>query len=468
MSLVLAGILAYILIQLVVGLLVSRRVTTESDYLLAGRRLGYGLATFSIFATWFGAETCIGAAGAVYQRGLSAVSSDPFGYAGCLLLMGLVFAVPLWRRGLTTLADLFRLRFGGGVERLAVLMMVPTSVLWAAAQVRAFGQVLAAASGWETATAVAFSAVVVILYTAFGGLLADAVTDLVQGIAIAIGLVILLFAALRGLGGAGAALQAIDPSRLHLFGQGRTLLEGMEAWAVPICGSVVAQELVARVIATRSPRIARRATLMGAGIYIVLGLIPVFIGLVAVRLVPQLSDPEHVLTEVARTLLPPALFTIFAGALMSAILSTVDSCLLSASALTAHNLILPLRPKTSEKTKLRFSRAGVVLFGVVAYLLALNADGVYALVEEASAFGSAGIFVIVAFGLFTRFGGSGAACAALTVGMVSWLIGSRGLADHPYLVSLVLAAAAYVGVAALTGQSGALIPEQDADTLQPL
>ena len=54
MNLVLIGILSYIVLQLLLGILVSRRIRTEADYLLAGRRLGYGLATFSIFATWFG------------------------------------------------------------------------------------------------------------------------------------------------------------------------------------------------------------------------------------------------------------------------------------------------------------------------------------------------------------------------------------------------------------------------------
>ena len=104
------GILVYILVQLAIGVAVSRRIETEADYLVAGRSFGPLLAGFSVFATWFGAETCIGAAGAVYERGLSGGSADPFGYALCVILTGLVFAVPLWRLKLTTLADLFRLR----------------------------------------------------------------------------------------------------------------------------------------------------------------------------------------------------------------------------------------------------------------------------------------------------------------------------------------------------------------------
>jgi SSS family solute:Na+ symporter len=188
---VLFGISAYILAQLGIGILVSRRISTEDDYLVAGRKLGPVVVTFTVFATWFGAETCIGAAGAVYERGLAGGSADPFGYAICVILTGLLFAVPLWRLRLTTIADLFRLRFDESVERVAVLLIVPTSLFWAAAQIRAFGQVISSASGFEIEATVTFAAVVVIAYTMFGGLMADAWTDLVQGIALIVGLIAL-------------------------------------------------------------------------------------------------------------------------------------------------------------------------------------------------------------------------------------------------------------------------------------
>ena len=65
----LLAIFAYLAIQLGIGLWVSRRIRTEEDYLIAGRRLGYTRATFSIFATWFGAETIIGSGGRALREG---------------------------------------------------------------------------------------------------------------------------------------------------------------------------------------------------------------------------------------------------------------------------------------------------------------------------------------------------------------------------------------------------------------
>ena len=93
----------WVLAQLALGLWVARRVRTEDDFFVAGRRLGPWMAAASVFATWFGAETCVGAAGQVHDSGLGALSVEPYAYGLCLLVMGLVFAVPLWRLGITTL-----------------------------------------------------------------------------------------------------------------------------------------------------------------------------------------------------------------------------------------------------------------------------------------------------------------------------------------------------------------------------
>ncbi len=443
----LVAILGYVLAQLALGAFVSRRVRTEEDYLLGGRRLGYGLATFSIFATWFGAETCIGAAGAVYERGLSGTSADPFGYGLCILLMGLVYAVPLWRLRLTTPADFFRLRFGAAVERVVVLLMIPTSLFWAAAQIRAFGQVLSASSGWGAEVTITAAAIVVIVYTSFGGLLADAWTDVVQGVALCVGLLVLLGFILNEHG--TGLFAAVPHERKLLFAGDASLLEVLERWAIPVFGSVTAAELVTRAIAARSPQVARRSALVACSLYVLIGLVPVWVGLIGPQLVAGLEHPEHILPRIAQSHLPDYAYPLFAGAVVSAILSTVDSNLLVSASLLSHNVLVPLRPALRDATKVRLARGAVVGFGVIAYFLALHADAVYALVEAASAFGSAGIFVVMTLGLFTRQGQRLAALAALFTGVGVWCVGSYGgLIRTPYLASLGAAFAAY-GLAAV-------------------
>jgi len=447
---VLIGIGVYLVVQFGFGLLVSRRIATESDYLLAGRRLGVTLAAFSIFATWFGAETVVGAAGSIYSDGLSGGSADPFGYALCLAVLGIVVAAPLWRRKYTTFGDLFRERYSPGVERLAVLLMVPTSVLWAAAQIRAFGQVVSASAEIEVSTAITAAAAFVIVYTVAGGLLADVVTDFVQSIAIVIGLVVLLVVVGNAHGGVGELVASIDVQRIALFSTAdATPLEIVEAWAVPVCGSLLAVELLSRILGCKTAATARNATLLGAAMYLAVGAIPATIGLVGPDLVPGLAEPEQLVATLAKQHLSTFLYVLFAGALISAILSTVDSCLLAAGSLVSHNLIVPLKPTLTEGQKIATARIGVAVFGVVAYLIALYGGGVNELVATASALGSAGIFVVGMFGLFSRVGGPPSAYASLVAGMLVWAAGEYWLQwPTPYIAALAASLAAYLLAAA--------------------
>lgn len=437
----LAALLAFLGLQLGIGIYISRRIVSESDYLVAGRRLGPLLTTFSIFATWFGAETVIGSAATVHSEGLSLASAEPFGYGLCLLLMGAILARPLWDRGLTTLADLYRTRFGTGVERLAAVLLVPSSVLWAGAQIRAFGQVLATVSPISSETAIGIAALFVVAYTMFGGMLADAITDVIQGIVLSLGLAVMLIAVVLQAGGVEASLRLVMSSgKIDLApataGPWYTTLE---AWAIPVLGSVAATEVVSRVIASRSAVVAQRASLAAGGLYLGVGSIPVMIALVGGPVVGPMGDPEQLLPTIARDLLPTVFFAIFAGGLISAILSTVDSTLLVASGLVSHNLIVPLARITDERTKVRLARAGVVIFGLCAYALALHAQGVFALVQEASAFGSAGIVVTVGFALFTQAGSPRTAAATLLGGILGY-VGARMIElPIPFLTSLVVA-----------------------------
>ena len=433
-------------LQFGIGVWVSRRIRTESDYLLAGRRLGYGLTTFSIFATWFGAETIMGSAGLAYRDGVSLGSAEPFGYGLCLILMGLVFAVPLWKRQLTTLADLFRQRYSARAERLAAVILIPGSVLWAAAQIRGFGSVISASSTLDPSAAMVVAAGVTILYSAVGGMLADAITDLVQGIIVALGLVFVFASVLPEAGGWTAFTGPVTAERVTMLPRGEGALPLLERWAIPVVGSVIASELVARALAARSPVVARRSFFMGGGLYVAIGAIPLAIGVIGPTLVPGLADPEQLIPEIARRSLSPFLYAVFAGALLSAILSTVDSTLLVSSSLLAHNLVIPGLRLVNERDKVRVARGGVALFGVIAWFLAIRSEGVFELVEQASAFGSSGIVVTACFGLFTRFGGARTALATLAAGVVAYLAASYGGMTAPFLFSLATCLVVYLAV----------------------
>jgi len=448
---ILLGVLAYIALQFAVAIWVSRRIKTESDYILGGRQIGLSLAAFSVFATWFGAETVLGSAGRVYSDGLSGAQGEPFAYAVGIIIMGLLFAVPLWRRGLVTFGDLFRDRFSPGVERLTVILLVPGSVLWAAAQIRGFGQIMGTTTGMSVSASITLAAAIVVLYTAAGGLLADIYSDFVQGIAIIIGLVAMFVVILVELGGPGQALAGIEPARLAPMKSGQTLLDFLEQWAIPICGSLVAVELISRVLACKSADVARTATWIGGVGYLLVALIPVFFGLVGPQLSPGLGEAEQIVPALAQKYLPAVLYVMFAGALISAILSTVDSALLAAASLISHNIVLRVKPGMSETAKVAFARVGVAVLGLIAYALAIQAEGISALVELASAFATAGIFVALVFGLFTGWGGAPSAYAAIAAGALVWACGKFALGlQAPYVCGVLAALLGYVLVTVAT------------------
>jgi Na+/proline symporter len=162
------------------------------------------------------------------------------------------------------------------------------------------------------------------------------------------------------------------------------------------------------VLASRSEKVAQRSTVIAAFSYLLIGLMPVFLGLIAgsANLSLEKVPSDQVLPMMAQSFLPTFLFILFSGALVSAILSTVDTALLVGSSLVCHNVLIPVLGIVNERRKVLITRMGVVVCGLIAYRMALGSESVYDLVVEASALGTSGIFILVTFGLFTNFGGT--------------------------------------------------------------
>lgn len=454
-------ILGFLGVQLAIGVWISKRVRSESDYFLGGRNLPLLIVAFSLFATWFGAETCLGSSAAVYRQGLSGSRADPFGFSLCLFLMGLLLARRLRKGNYITLADYYRERYGSFVEKFAIWVLVPSSLIWGAAQIRAFGQVIASTTPLPVIPAITVAALFVLAYTFFGGLLGDVYTDLIQAFFILLGLGLLLAAIFKNFSGWREVIGMMEDVRLSFRAPGETFLQRMDRWMVPVLGSLVAQEAISRILAARSVSVARRASFVACGIYLALGSIPVFLGLIGPFILPGIADPEQFLVRLAGEFLPELLFVTFSGALISAIISTVDSILLTISALVSHNLIVPLLGLKSDRACILSARLIVFISGGLAYAIALSARGIYELVLIASSFGTAGVLVVTLLGLFSRLGNPTAAVSALSAGLVLTPLFTYGLKlEAPFLASVAGSLAAF-GVGAFLerewGRARALI-----------
>ena len=123
------------------------------------------------------------------------------------------------------------------------------------------------------------------------------------------------------------------------------MLGTLEKMAIPICGTIVAVELISRFLGARigaaSPR---RARWLGGVIYLAIGMVPVFLGLMGTHLLPNVPDPEQIVAKLAEVYLPGLLYIAFIGAIISAILSVVHSALHAPAAQISHNIVERLVP----------------------------------------------------------------------------------------------------------------------------
>jgi SSS family transporter len=408
-----ALLIGYVGLQIGIGIYVARGVKSETDYFLAGRNLGMIPIALSIFATWFGAETVMGSSAAIAEGGLSGARAEPFGYALALLLMALMIAGAFRARGYITVADFFRERYGPRAEVLASVLSVIVSVIWASAQLLAFAVILKTTFDVPQTVTLIAATLIVVFYTSFSGLMGDIVTDMIQGAVLLIGLFLLFGAVASAFGGMGPMLATIKPQQLELLGPGETWLGQIDAWAIPVLGSLIAQEAISRILAARTPTLARNATFAAAGLYLAVGMIPVIIGLAGVHLAIAGATGDDFLPTLAQELLPPFLAVIFLGALLSAILSTVDSNLLSISSFVSVNILSKRHQRAGPTARLLMARVTTVCAGCAAALLAASGQSIYELISLTSVFGQAGILVAVLIGMNSKFGGAAAALAGM-------------------------------------------------------
>jgi len=182
----------------------------------------------------------------------------------------------------------------------------------------------------------------------------------------------------------------------------------------------------------------------------------VLLGLVARVVLPPTESVEQVLPQLSRYVLGEVGFVIFAGTLVSAILSTVDSALLAGGALIVQNVVPERAGKLSDAAKLRLTRGCVASLGVLAFVVAVFGASVHELVQESSALGSAGLFVAGLLGLFTRFGGARAALLSLSIGGATYVYAQHVLeSESAYLTSIAGAALGYALGALRDARTGA-------------
>lgn len=425
----------YLLASVFIGLYAARRVKTTADYAVAGRSLPLAVVIATTFATWFGSETVLGVSAKFVQGGLGSVVEDPVGASMCLILVGLFFAYKLYQKNLITIGDYYRQRYGKGVEIFCSLVIIVSYLGWVAAQITALGLVfsLLTQGAMSTTTGMLLGTAVVLVYTLYGGMWSVAMTDFIQMIVIALGLVAIAWYAAELAGGAHKVVDlAVQKGSLQLFptGGAKEWLFFAAAAMTMMLGSIPQQDVFARVMSAKNAQTAVRGPVIGGILYFLFALIPMFVVMAAVLIMPETTqallkdDPQKVLPTLVMEKMPLFLQIAFFGALLSAIMSTASATLLAPSTTFVENILRNIKPGMSDAATLKAMRVSVLVFTglVLSYAITMQGTPIYELVSGAYQITLVGAFVPLVFGLYWKRASTQGAILSIVLGVLTWML----------------------------------------------
>jgi len=377
-------LVVYLLILLVIGLWGGRESGTVAGYFVAGKKLPSWVIAFSSNATGESAWLLLGLTGMGYAVGAHAfwiILGEVLGISLSWTFVARPFKEFTDRFDSITVPDYLESRFrdtGHILRWISVIIILSMVTAYTAAQLTASGKAFGSFLGTSYSAGVFIGAAVILYYTTVGGFKAVAYSDLLQGVLMFACLVTLPFVAIPAAGGwteVMGALQAEDPALLRPMGSYGFTLQGVMS-AVGFVGIGLAflgaPQLLARFISARDQK-----QIVGGGFIAVLCVIgfdvgAVLSGMAGRILFPGLLDPETVLPEMSASLFP-ALFTgIFLVVVLAAIMSTVDSLLILASAAVVRDIVQQVfRPEWSEKRLSFYGKLTTVVIGVGAIFMAL-------------------------------------------------------------------------------------------------
>lgn len=422
------SVIVYMAATVGIGLYASSRVKDSKDFMVAGRSLPLYMNFACVFATWFGAETVLSVSARFADKGLGFVSGDPFGASLCLVLVAFFFARTFYRLGLLTIGDYYHHRYGKFVEIITSLGIAASYFGWTSAQLSALGLVINVLFPQLTLNqSIMIGAIIVTIYTLFGGMWSVALTDVVQTAAIVIGLIIVAFLLGYQAGGFDVVIAAAqNEGRLNLFPHVTTA-----AWMTFIgefitmsLGSIPQQDVFQRVTSAKDERTAFFGTMAGGLFYFGFAFVPMFIAFAATIIDP--TSAVHFAAEDSREVqkvLPSLVLhgtpiwcqVLFFGAVLSAILSTASGTLLAPSSLFTENVLQPLTVHFSDSAMLWLLRIVLVLVAIVATLISVNSNQtMYEMVEAGYSVTLVVAFVPLVCGIYwPRASTQGAVCSIL-------------------------------------------------------
>jgi len=442
MTATLTSFSVYLVFLMSIGVYFYRKTASLEDYLIGGRAMGSWVAALSAQASDMSGWLLMGLPGAVYLGGFSQAWIAIGLFIGTVLNWKYVAArlrVYTEKTDSMTLPSFFESRFGdsSGMLRVfsaAVILLFFT--IYSASGLVASGKLFESLFNIDYNAAVMVGGIAIVLYTFLGGFMAVSWTDFFQGILMFFAITIVPAIAYGNIGGINSITEAAFANgiSLSLMPEGITITAVIStaAWGLGYFGQphILARFMGIDHIKNVAP--ARKIAVIWVAISLAAA---VLVGIIAVPMFPDIADSETVFIEMIAELFNPWFGGILLAAILSAIMSTIDSQLLvSSSTLTEDFYNKIIKRDASELEQMWVGRGFVIVIAVIAFILALNPNNtVLGLVAYAWAGLGAAFGPPVLFALFSKKTSWQSIFAGMLIGTLTLIIWKEsGLGTHLY------------------------------------
>ncbi|MCB5160978.1 sodium/proline symporter PutP [Marinomonas algarum] len=465
--------LAYLIGMLAIGLYAYKRTSSSEDYFLGGRSLGPWPTALSAGASDMSGWLLLGLPGYAFAAGMEAIWIAGGLLAGTwlnwLICAKRLRTYSIEANNALTLPDFLSTRFQDKskmIQTISALFILLFFLFYTSSGLVAGGKLFETVFGLDYTYAVIIGTICVVSYTLFGGFLAVAWTDLVQGLMMSAALVIVpLIAMDGGWSELSSTLTAKNPELLNAWTsvKGEPLstiaIISLVAWGLGYFGQ---PHILARFKASRSNKdigTARRIAVIWTFISMVGALLIGLVGInyVDVNLAGELADSEKIFMILVNAVFHPVVAGILLAAILAAIMSTADSQLLVSSSALAEDFYKQLFNKEATQQQIvNVGRFAVIAISIVALVLALNPESsVLGLVSYAWAGFGAAFGPAIMLSLFWRNMNRNGALAGIIVGgvtVVVWKQLTGGIFDiYEIVPGFVLSTLAILVFSILTG-----------------
>ena len=368
---VVAGVVAVLL-----GVTVWRavQVRSQADFLVAGRKLPWGVLVFTLLSSWIGAGSLFAGGENACRNGFAALWQPAGGWLGLIVIWQI--AGRARRFAQYTVPDLLEARFNTAARVLSTVAIVIAYTVITSYQIKGGGDILHLIfPEMERATGMYLIAAFVIVFTAGAGMASVAYLDLVIGMLVTVIVVTAVPVLLHNAGGWEAVRRSLPASHFQVLGD-LTLSQALGFTLPTMLLMVGNQGMYQKFFSARSEKDARYAVSGWiAGTLLLETLIVTIAVIGSAQFRPD--NPREIIPVTARLGLPPWLGALLLGGIFAKIISTANNYLFSPASNIIHDIYQRfIDPRASERRVLVVSRLVVVLLGVYALLQAAQFESI--------------------------------------------------------------------------------------------